>query len=139
MPRPGTPVEGPAAERYANHNAIIFSNQAANARANSVAQDEARSQPLVPLNTGKKWVFRSLPGTLRQFSVRIPTIPESFKDDKAEARYMAAFKRRRTRVDGSPDRFDYEELRSRVGKDYSQFRAIPGGPDRQQTCFYATD
>jgi hypothetical protein len=128
-----------AAERYAQHAAIQAANQTVTDRIQWESADEVRSQQMIPLNIpGAKYVFRSVPGGPRNFAVRIATKPEAFKDDKAEARYDAAFARRRTREDGPDPAYDLEHLRIVAGGPMVKFRPIPGGPNRQQTCFYAT-
>lgn len=144
MPARSAPVEiehdaPTAAERYAQHAAIVSANQTVNQRAQWESADEVRSQQMVPINTGKKYVFRSVPGGPRTFSVRIATKPEVFVNDKAEERYDKAFDRRRLREDGENPPYDLEHLRIVAGGVMVKFKPIPGGPNRQQTCFFGTD
>ena len=144
MPRTAPAVEiesdaPSASERYAQHAAIVAANQTVNQRVQWESADEVRSQQMVPINTGKKYVFRSVPGGPRSFMVRIATRPEVFVNEKAEERYDKAFARRREREDGPNPAYDLEHLRIEAGGVMVKFKPIPGGPNRQQTCFYATD
>jgi hypothetical protein len=137
----------PAAQaRYDEHKAIK-ANTAVNAKVEWRAQDEARNQPvLAGFGEGKKYLFRSLPGTLPGFAVRIPTPPDDYANDQQRDRYERDFKRRRLKLDGENPPYDFNSLREKVGGSLISFKYIPGtqsftNPDVRfrGTCFYATD
>lgn len=134
------PVSETAQTRYRDHAAVL---EKANAGAVDNRawqdQDEARKQSVPVLHTKKKYVFRSRPGTLRGFSVRIPTLPDAYASDREQERRERDFTRRRLAVDGEKPPFDLDSLRAKVGDEFIVFTQIPGGPDRQGVCFYATD
>jgi len=140
MDRMSTTAPAKAANtRYDAHKAVAAANQQAARAADWKSQDEARSQPMVPLNTGAKYVFRSKPGTLRGFAVRVPRFPDEFdfKDEKQRQRHEKAYARRRERK-GGDEGYDLENVRNAVGGDYIRFKFIPGNETRQTTCYYAT-
>lgn len=134
-----TPAKA-ANTRYSAQKAVAEANAQALIANKWKTEDEARQQPMVPLNTGKKYVFRSRPGTLRGFSVRVPRFPDEFdfKDEKQRQRHERAYDRRRERK-GGDEGYDLQAVRDAVGGDYIRFRFIPGNETRQTTCFYATD
>ncbi len=131
----------PAAPRV--QNTRYESNAEVNAKANRSAawkdQDEARSQPLIPLNTGRKYVFRLRPGTYRKPMFRIPTLPDDFRNEKQERVYTERFNKRALARSGDKPKYDLAAVRNAVGGEYIIFQPIPGGDDRQGSGFFATD
>lgn len=125
-------------ERYAEHNANVFSNQTQGSALSWKESDEARGQALVPLNTGKKYVFRTLPGMDRSFAIKVPALPDDFANEVQRERYTKDFIRRRKSVDGENPKFDLESVHAKTGG-WIQFGPIPGNGSRQTTSFYATD
>ncbi len=125
-------------DRYAEHNANTFSNQTQGSALSWKQSDEARGQALVPLNTGKKYVFRTLPGMDRGFAIKVPALPDSFKSEAQRERYTRDYIRRRKQIDGENPKFDLESVHAKTGG-WIQFSSIPGNGSRQTTAFYATD
>lgn len=136
----------PAATRVENtrYESIADLNASANAAAKTAMtwaeyDPESRNQPIVPLNTGKKYVFRSRPGTLRGFGVHIPTLPDDFPNEKQEKKYTDRFIKRRAAIDGDSPKYDLDHIREVNGGEWIKFSTIPGNDRRQTTCFFATD
>ena len=131
-------VSGAVQERYAEHNQVVFSGQARTQQIAYRDQDEARRQELVPLNTSKKYVFRTMPGFDRTFGVRIPT-RQFFDDPRVDERSKMKFDRAMDREFGENRDFDFESIRLKVGSDWINFSPIPGNQSRQQQSYYETD
>ena len=125
--------------RYREHAEIVDrANSGVQDHRNWQDQDEARGQRVPVLNSKAKYVFRVRPGTLRTFSVRIPTLPDDFKSDREREVRTERFAKRRELVDGKNPKFDLDYLREKVGGEWIIFKNIPGGPDRQGSSFYET-
>lgn len=139
----GRTINEAAAARYEEHKAQA---KGGGKPMSWLEADEARQQMPHPIASSKKYVFRSRPGTIPHFTVRIPHLPDDFKNEAQEKRLTSSFIRRRARIDGENPGYDLESIRAKVGGDYIVFRyqpgrRVPGTEDQfyRGTCVYETD
>jgi hypothetical protein len=100
-------------------------------------QDEARSQPMVPLNFPNAIaIFRFKPGTGRRYNIMVPKLPDDFASDRIEERLTRDFNRRRKNFDGANPKFDLAKVWE-VTNGMISFDSIPGNARRQSSGFYA--
>lgn len=94
------------------------------------ALDEAKMRPPIRLGVKAKYLFRSKPGTYPRMTVKIPALPEQFRDRDQRETEVAKYKQRFD----EKQRKTLEHVRTVMNGNFIHFTPTPRGE-----CFFATD
>ena len=116
---------------------------AVDAEANWKNADESRLRPPARLGVKAKYLFRFPVGAgPRNMSVFLDYARESI-EDRVQKFHDRSFERRTKKLYGDQMGadlgFNLDSLREKMGGNYIEFTPIPGNPQRQGSCYLATD